>query len=177
MQVIKNLCIVLLLTIVSRLGVSAQYESYEHTGEFGAGLGVAHYFGDLNTRSKINRLKPAASLFFRKQINSYIAGRVQVGFAQLGYSDIYNTHNEYMRRRNLSFNSNVFEFTLQGDFNFFKFNPINPSQRYTPYITLGVGGMYYDPYAFYNGEKYYLRPLNTEGQGTFEYPDRKPYGI
>lgn len=176
MNAFKKICIVLLLTVFSVEFASAQYESYEHQGEFGIGLGVAHYFGDLNTRAKVNRLKPAATVFFRKQINNYIAARVQMGYAQIGYSDIYNTHNEYMRRRNLSFNSNVFELTLQGDFNFFKFNPVDPANRYTPYITLGVGALYYDPYAYYQGEKYFLRPLNTEGQGTSAYPDRKPYG-
>ncbi len=34
----------------------------------------------------------------------------------------------------------------------------------------------YDPYALLQGQKYFLRPLNTEGQGTTQYPDRKPYG-
>ena len=35
-------------------------------GEFGIGLGAAHYFGDLNTRAHLNRPKMAATVFFRK---------------------------------------------------------------------------------------------------------------
>ena len=89
-------------------------------GEFGIGLGGGHYFGDLNTRGRINRTKLAGSLFFRKNFGNYIALRVGASFAQLGYSDQYNTHNEYMNTRNLSFNSRVWELTLQGDFNFFR---------------------------------------------------------
>lgn len=154
----------------------AQYESIVHEGEFGIGVGAAHYFGDLNTRARINRPKPAVSLFFRKQFGNYIALRVGGTFAQLGYSDIYNKDNEYQRRRNLSFNTNIWELAVQGDFNFFKFLPDDPQFRFTPYITLGVGAFNYDPYTYLRGQKYYLRPLGTEGQGSSLYPDRKQYG-
>jgi hypothetical protein len=144
-------------------------------GEFGIGAGAAHYFGDLNTRAKVNRIKPAATIFFRKNFGNYIAARVGASFAMLGYSDQYNTHNEYMYTRNLSFNTNVWELTLQGDFNFFRFMPGEPEFSFTPYITLGVGVFSYDPYAYLRGERVLLRPLGTEGQGSPLYPDRKQY--
>lgn len=134
-------------------------------GEFGVGVGAAHYFGDLNTRAKLNRPKPAAQLFFRKNFGNYIALRVAGSFAQLGYSDVYNTHNETMLRRNLSFNTNVWELGLQGDFNFYRFMPGDPDFRWTPYVTLGVSVFNYDPYAYLAGEKHFLRQLGTEGQG------------
>jgi hypothetical protein len=156
------------------LAVQAQQE-YVQEGEFGIGLGAAHYFGDLNTRTHLNRPKPAASLFFRKNFSNYIALRAQASFAQLGYSDVYNKRNEYMRRRNLSFNTNVWELSLQGDFNFFRFMPGEPEYRFTPYVTIGAGIFNYDPYAFLDGEKYFLRPLGTEGQGDTAYPSRKSY--
>ena len=143
-------------------------------GEFGIGIGAAHYFGDLNTRARMNRPKPAATIFFRKNFSNYISGRIGASFARLGYSDKYNTHNEYMYRRNLSFNTNVWELNLQGDFNFFRFMPGEPGFNYTPYITFGVGAFSYDPFAYLNGEKIFLRPLSTEGQGTSLYPDRRP---
>src|ERR1051326_891547 len=82
-------------------------------GEFGIGLGAAHYFGDLNTRAHLNRPKPAMTIFFRKNFSNYISARIGASYARLGYSDKYNTHNEYMYRRNLSFNTNVWELTLQ----------------------------------------------------------------
>jgi len=144
-------------------------------GEFGFGLGAAHYFGDLNTRAKLNRPKLAAGIFFRKNFGNYIAMRITGNFAQLGYSDVYNTHNEYMHRRNLSFNTKVWELGLQGDFNFYRFLPGDPDFRFTPYITVGVSAFNYDPYAYLNGQKYFLRPLGTEGQGSAANPDRKQY--
>ena len=145
-------------------------------GEFGIGLGAAQYFGDLNTRGHLNTPKIAASLFFRKNLGNYIAMRIGASFAQLGYSDQYNTKNTTMYKRNLSFNSKVWELSLQGDFNFFRFMPGEPEYSFTPYITFGVGVFSYDPYAYLKGEKIFLRPLGTEGQGSNLYPDRKQYG-
>jgi hypothetical protein len=144
-------------------------------GEFGFGVGAAHYFGDLNTRAKLNRPKIAAGLFFRKNFSNYIALRISGNFAKLGYSDVYNTQNEFMHRRNLSFNTNIWELGLQGDFNFYKFMPGEEGFNFTPYITFGVSVFSYDPYAYLNGQKYFLRTLGTEGQGSTLYPDRKPY--
>jgi len=152
----------------------AQY-SIRQEGEFGIGLGAGHYFGDLNTRSRLNRPKLAGSIFFRKNFGNYIALRVGASFAQLGYSDIYNKQNIYMQSRNLSFNSKVWELSLQGDFNFFRFMPGEPENSFTPYVTFGVGVFSYDPYAFLNGEKIFLRPLGTEGQGSSRYPERSQY--
>ena len=168
----------LLCLTVFTIGVTsadAQYQSTVQEGEFGISVGAAHYFGDLNTRSKLNRPKPALGLFFRKQFGNYIGLRVAAHYARLGFSDVYNT-NEFQKRRNLSFNSNIWELSLQGDFNFFRFVPGDPDFRFTPYITLGAGVFSYDPYAYYQGQKVFLRPLGTEGQGYAQYPDRKPYG-
>ena len=144
-------------------------------GEFGVGLGAGHYFGDLNTRAKLNRPKIAGTIFFRKNFGNYIALRLSASYARIGYSDIYNNYNEYMFRRNLSFNSNIWELALQGDFNFFKFIPGEPGYNFTPYITIGGGVFNYDPFAYLDGKKYNLRTLATEGQGNALYPDRKPY--
>jgi hypothetical protein len=152
----------------------AQKEAVTYDGEFGLTLGVAHYFGDLNTRAALNRPKPALGAFFRKQFGNYVALRAAVHYAHVGYSDIYSS-NEFQKRRNLSFNSDIWEFGLMGDFNFFKFVPGEPGYQFTPYVTLGLGVFSYDPYAYLNSTKYFLRPLGTEGQGSTTYPDKKPY--
>ncbi len=153
----------------------AQMEEYQYVqeAEFGITGGVAHYFGDLNNRAAINRPKIALGGFFRRQFGNYIAVRLSGHYAQLGYSDKYSK-NEFQQRRNLSFNSNIFEIALSGDFNFFKFVPTDPNHAFTPYATIGIGVFSYDPYAYYKNEKVYLRPLNTEGE-TF-YQGRKAYG-
>ena len=171
----KIFAVVLLSTgFIFQGKLSAQNEIVQE-GEFGVGLGAAHYFGDLNTTASLNRPKLAATLFFRKNLSNYISARLGLTYARLGYSDVYNTHNEYMQRRNLSFNTNVWELALQGDFNFFRFMPGEPQYNFTPYITLGIAAFSFDPYAYLGNEKIFLRQLGTEGQGTSLYPDRKPY--
>jgi hypothetical protein len=164
--------LIAILSLVSIKNVNAQFENVQE-GQFGITLGAAHYFGDLNNRAAFNRPKLAVGGFFRKQFGNYTGLRVSAHYAQLGYSDVYSD-NEYQKRRNLSFNSNVWEIALQGDFNFFKYIPDEPGYLFTPYVTLGVGIFAYDPYAFYQNEKVFLRQLNTEGQ-TF-YQNRKAYG-
>jgi len=134
-------------------------------GEVGVTFGTAHYFGDLNNRADVSRIKPSFGVFFRKQFGNYIGVRLAGRYAQLGYADQYSK-SEVQNLRNLSFNSNVFEVAVQGDFNFFRFEPGSPYHNFTPYVTLGVGLFTYDPYAYLKGEKYFLRPLGTEGQNV-----------
>src|SRR5690606_35083346 len=95
---------------------------------------------------------------------------------QLGYSDVYNK-DTFQHVRNLSFNTNIWNFSLQGDFNFFRFEPGSLSYRFTPYVTFGIGALHFNPYAYYENKKYYLQPLGTEGQYSPLYPDRKPYNL
>ena len=160
------------ITVILCSSAVAQ-DGYIQQGEFGITAGAAHYFGDLNTRAGLNRPKPAIGLFFRKQFGNYIGMRIAGRYAQLGYSDQYSK-NEYQKTRNLSFNSNIFELAVQGDFNFFKYVPGDPYHSFTPYVTLGVGIFTYDPYTFYDGQKVFLRPLGTEGQ-TGGFDGRKEY--
>ena len=80
------------------LNVSGQGE-VEQVGEYGFTVGAAHYFGDLNTRGKINRPKQALGIFYKKQFNNYLGIRASAHYAQLGYSDIYSA-DDYQRRRN-----------------------------------------------------------------------------
>ncbi len=168
----------LLFTLLYGANAQSDY-SYVQQGEFGITAGVAHYFGDLNTRASINRPKPAVGVFYRKQFNNYLALRVSAHYAQLGYSDIYSK-NKYQNTRNLSFNSDIIEFAVHGDFNFFKFVPGDPEYSFTPFVTIGVGVFSYNPYAYLNGRKVFLRPLGTEGQNIkYKGADgkvRKPYG-
>lgn len=169
----KKIILSLLLILFFTSENYAQMEEYVQEGEFGITAGAAHYFGDLNNRVAINRPKIALGAFFRKQFGNYTSVRLSGHYALLGYSDIYNK-NTFQQRRNLSFNTNIFEIALQGDFNFFKFIPTDPDHAFTPYATLGIGFFGYDPYAYYQNQEVYLRPLNTEGE-TF-YKGRKAYG-
>lgn len=161
------------LCFIFRAGAQPD-NSYVYQGEFGISAGLSQYFGDLNPDIHFNTPKPVIGLFFRKQVSDYIAVRIAAHYAQLGYSDVYNTQNAFYLRRNLSFNTNVWELGFQGDFNFFRFIPGDGNHRSTPYLTFGIGMFSFDPYAYLGGQKYYLRELGTEGQAA-GYGGRKQY--
>lgn len=172
------LTLFLAFTIFAGTFAQSEYGNVQQ-GEFGFTLGVATYFGDLNTNVGLNALKPAVGIFYRKQFNNYMGVRLSAHYAEVGYSDTYSS-NDYQKTRNLSFNSSITEFALSGDFNFFKYIPGNPDYSFTPYITIGLGVFNYNPYAYLGGDKYYLRPLGTEGQNISyvgaDGKTRKPYG-
>ena len=172
-------CILGIFVITSFVSFVSAQNVTEQVGEFGLTVGAAHYFGDLNNRGQLNRPKPAVGVFFIKQFNNYLGVRASAHYAQVGYSDVYSKV-DYQKRRNLSFNSDIVEVALQGDFNFFKFVPGDPNYIFTPFVSIGIGAFSYNPYAYYQDKKYYLRPLGTEGQ-NIGYTDptsgkiRKPY--
>jgi len=170
----KKKCLTILCVIVFTYNVKAQFFSEFLQGEYGITAGAAHYFGDLNPNADINRPKPSLGIFYLVQYNNYLGLRLTAHYAQLGYSDIYSS-NEFQRRRNLSFNTNIFEIAALGDFNFYKFIPGDPQHGFTPFISFGIGAFTYNPYAYLNGQKVFLRPLGTEGQ-NIGYDGRKPYG-
>src|SRR5215469_4611642 len=152
---------------------AAQEQAITQEGELGISAGVAQYFGDLNPNPRFNTPNLAVSGFFRKNVNNYVAIRVAASYAFLAYSDRLNSYNEFMYRRNLSFNTNIWELAVQGDFNFFKYIPGSETHRFTPYVTFGIGLFNYNPYTYYQGQKVYLRQLGTEGQGSAAYPNMK----
>lgn len=168
--------ILIALFLPASLCFAQQNSSTYYTGEFGFSAGGSEYFGDLNTNSSFRAVKPAIGIFYRKFFNDYIGVRAHFHFAQVGFSDQYSA-NEFQRRRNLSFDSNIWELALLGDFNFFRFEPGSDRYRFTPYLTFGIGGFAFNPYAWYQDQKYYLQPLGTEGQGSPQYPGRKPYNL
>lgn len=177
---VKKCCLLLLWMALISTGLRAQtdYRDYNtrYVSEVGFGLGTAAYFGDLNTHSSFRAVKPVAGIFYRYFFNTYLGASLHVHFGQLGFSDTYN-QDSVQHVRNLSFDTEFWDFSLQGDLNFFRFEPGSLHYRFTPFFTLGIGALHFNPYTYYQDEKYYLQPLGTEGQGSKLYPDRKRYAL
>src|ERR1700759_1170538 len=112
--------------------MTSLYDSYHNEGEFGVAVGAAHYFGDLNTRAALNRPKFSGGVYFIKQFNNYVGLRVSGDYAFLAYSDVYSK-NETQKRRNLRFNTNIWEFSLSGYFNVFRYMPGGEGYKCTHY--------------------------------------------
>ncbi|MBE2288278.1 MAG: hypothetical protein IAE95_01895 [Chitinophagaceae bacterium] len=161
-----------LLGILLSLGfVSVRAQTYFTSTEIGISGGGSQYFGDLNDRYGFKTINPAYGLYARKHLNQYISLRMGAYYTKVNYSDKLNL-DLYQRQRNLDFTSDIIEASFQAEFNFFRFVTGDPYHRFTPFLTMGLGGFLYDPYTTYNGNQYYLRPLGTEGQNA-GYDDRK----
>jgi len=148
-------------------------QNYFSGSEYGVTIGGSQYFGDLNDEYGFRFIRPAAGAFARLHLNPYIALKGGLNYTRVGYFDKYSS-NPYNQKRNLSFQSDIFEAVLQAEFNFFRFTTGEIGNRWTPYLTGGIGAFYYNPFAEFDGRRYYLRPLGTEGQNA-GYDDRK-YG-
>ncbi|HRO41406.1 MAG TPA: DUF6089 family protein [Flavipsychrobacter sp.] len=157
--------------IISFTKVEAQ--NYYSGSEYGVSVGASQYFGDLNDEYGFRFIRPAVGGFARFHLNPFIAVKGVINYTHVGYFDKYSS-NVYNQKRNLSFQSNIFEAAVQAEFNFFRFTTGEIGNRWTPYLTGGVGVFYYDPWAEYGGKKYNLRKLGTEGQNA-GFDDRK-YG-
>jgi len=163
--------ITIFILYLSFLGSSASAQTYYTATEVGLALGGSQYFGDLNENYGFHTIHADYGVYVRKRLNMYIALKFCGNYTNVGYADKYNT-DLFDKTRNLSFESQIMEVALQAEFNFFGFVTGDPTHRFTPYLTGGVGGFYYDPYTYYNGTKYYLQPLGTEGQNA-GYSNRK----
>ncbi len=131
--------------------------------EVGPWIGVSNYFGDLNTNYRLTDLGPAAGIGARYNFGHRICvkGSLNYGYVYASDSD---SPNNFEKARNLDFQSNIFDFTGTGEFNFLPYTHGSRYENFTPYMILGFSVFYYEPYTFFENERYFLRPLGTEGQ-------------
>jgi hypothetical protein len=162
--------ILFVLLIAGTMKASAQ--EFFQSKEYGVLLGASTYFGDLNPNYGTKYIRPAGGVFMRYHFNPYIALRGAINYTKIGYDDKF-TSNPFQQQRNLSFRSDILEANVMAEFNFFWFSTGDPQHRFTPYIALGVGAFYFEPYTTYNSMRYNLRPLGTEGQNNAEFKDRR----
>ena len=150
----------------------------QHT-EVGIMVGASAYEGDLAHSSIINKIqetRPAFGAFARYNINNYVAARLSFNYGVLTSSDSNSDQDERLQR-NLSFRSDIFEFSLTGEFNILGYQPYNLEKVFSPYIFAGIALYRFNPKAELNGETIALQPLGTEGQGLAEFPEREFYSL
>lgn len=160
---IKNTACTFILVLFFNL-CQAQPGAIVNEGEIGISAGLAHYFGDINPNVGLQRPKGAFGVFFRKQFGDYVALRLNGQYADVGYSD-FRSKDRVQQERNLSFNSDLYSVSIRGDFNFFRYNPGSSYYRFTPFVSIGVGRMWFNPYTYlpFESKPYFLREYVTEG--------------
>jgi opacity protein-like surface antigen len=140
--------------------------------QIGPFLGAGGYLGDLNY-TPLKRVKPAIGVAGIYEIRKRFSLRGGITFGKLEGGDQWSGTTYLKENRNLSFKSNISEFSLVAEVTAFNLDKIN----WSPYAFAGVALFHFNPYVEDSGSKTYLRPLSTEGQGLAEYPNRKPYSL
>lgn len=113
-----------------------------------------------------------ASLIFRQPLNGWLTWRAGAGIGKIEAADKYNR--DYLKPRNLSFYSGIKELYTGFEISMFDLS----TKRFTPYVYGGIALYHFNPWTYdNNGNKVYLKPLSTEGQGLSQYPGQKPYRL
>lgn len=162
---------------------------FSQENEFGGWAGTAVYLGDLNPTFSFKNARWATGLFYRYNINNRMVVRAQVNYAFLDAADSRIKRYEYLQARNLSFRSQIFEVAATYEINFFKYSLIKSrdTKTWTPYVFMGASVFYYNPVTTFEGNKYKLESVGTEGQKTANQPTKNrgydqysfaiPYGV
>jgi hypothetical protein len=163
MRILKNIVFLLVVGILNLNSVFAQ-EGWE----LGGFVGMSTYYGDLNPKFSFKRLGPSLGVLARKNFDGRLCFRVAASYANVGASD-KKAKGEFERARNLSFSSNIFEASAVMEFNFQDFHSNTREDKpVAPYLLAGIGLLHFNPSAVYDGVRYNLRDMGTEGQARGE---------
>ena len=147
-------------------------ESYAQKGiELGAWIGATHYYGDLQTEIGITDPGFAGGLNFRYNFDERICLKSSLNYGRISASD-EDSQNTFERQRNLSFFSDIFDLTLQAEFNFLPYIHGSEDHFFTPYLFAGLSGFSFKPQTELDGQQFNLRDYGTEGQ-----PVNGEYGL
>lgn len=135
--------------------------------------GFTGYQGDLQgKRFTLDQTHFGFGLGVKYDITGHWSVRSEFNHGRVEAHDKYNEPK--LRERNLSFQSKINELNVLVEYSLFDLS----SSKFTPYVFAGVGFYHFNPYAYDTlGNKVYLRPLSTEGQGLPQYTDRKEYRL
>jgi len=142
-----------------------------HVGLFG---GASAYSGDL-----VDRIFPKKQTYAVLGItgNYELSDHfmLRTGFTMTHISGADRLSNDtVLVKRNLSFDSRIWEASLMGEFYLLDLN----TSRLSPYIFAGLALYHFNPYTFDQNEvKVFLKPLSTEGEGLAGYPNSQPYSL
>ncbi|WEK34780.1 MAG: DUF6089 family protein [Candidatus Pseudobacter hemicellulosilyticus] len=136
--------------------------------------GLMNYQGDLQEKNfTLDQARFSAGFGLQYDLTERIAVRAGFAFGKVQGNDKLNK-DPFLKARNLSFQSHVNEGHLLLQYTFFDLN----DKKISPYVFGGVALYHFNPYAYdTSGNKLYLKPLSTEGQGLPQYPSRKDYKL
>ena len=194
-RTIWHIATVLLGVILTCGRADAQYfrqSNYWKTQrqEVSLGFGMSNFLGELGGRNQIgspfvwdlelSQTRPAVHIDYRYFVAQKMALRARATYGVLAGNDNLTTE-EFRQNRNLSFKSDVVEFSLAYEFHMYREEVGHvydlrgvqgtKSSRAGFYAFVGIGGVYFDPKAQFENSWVRLKPLGTEGQGLPDGPE------
>ncbi|MEO6253563.1 MAG: DUF6089 family protein [Ferruginibacter sp.] len=138
-------------------------------------IGISGYQGDLQAkRFTLNQSKPVVGLGASYDLTNKLIARAGFFYGKIEGNDRKNKSNKGIELRNLNFRSTITEFNVGLEYNFFDLG----YRDISPYVFGGAAVYHFNPYTKdAAGNKVFLNPLSTEGQGLPQYPDRNPYKL
>lgn len=140
------------------------------------GIGTSTYFGELANPGDYFDARPSLSAGLQYYFTNRISARAELSWFQLKGDDAKADDNS-RRKRNLSFLSNNIEFSVIGQFNLFAMGQrFYQRPKLNFYGFAGISALYFNPTTEYQGKRYALQPLQTEGVKYSRIQPVIPYG-
>lgn len=165
----------ILLSCILMLSILKESKAQQSI-EIGLMGGVANYYGDINPDFGMKELGPSASLLVKHNYNYYIGLKGTLSYGKIKADDSTKDL-AYQQIRNLKFQSNILEASLQVELNFFKYQLENLNHYFTPYLSTGLAYFHFNPKTEHLGEMVSLVNVGTEGQNATDLTDNEPYQL
>lgn len=140
------------------------------------GTGTASYFGELKNPGDYIDARPSINLGLQVFLSHRISARAEITWFQLAGTDA--KADDDRQERNLSFRANNYEMNVAGLINL---TPHGRRYYQRPNLNLyafaGIGLIYSNPKAEYQGEYVALQPLKTEGVSYSTFQPVVPFGL
>lgn len=135
------------------------------TWEMGVFAGASGYMGDINPVRPDKFTDPAYGAQFKRNFNAHWSAKLNFVQGKVRADD-KESSNVFQRQRNLNFYSPLTEFSLQVEFNLFKYMPGEVmgygGRKISPFIFTGVSSFSFNPKTNLAGEEVELIPVQTE---------------
>ncbi len=160
--------------------------------DFGLYLGGSNYMGEFTKGAmplwSVTNI--AGGLICRYNYGPYLTFKGTAIYGKIEGGDYNFSSDAYRKRRNLSFKSDIVEFSIQGEWNILGYENTRTSYAWTPYLFGGVSVFRFNPKAQFKYMSYHdpslqaqdgdwieLQPLGTEGQETTKFNDKRRYSL
>ena len=164
----------LVITLCLSLFSINSFSQEEDKGTYiGFIFGKMNYQGDLNPNSfTFSHSKATTGISIRQSLNRWISFRGGFTIGHIDAADHYNR--DYLKTRNLSFKTTIKEVSVGLEASLLDLS----TSHFTPYVFGDAVIYHFNPWAYdKSGNKVFLNPLSTEGQGLSQFPEQKPYKL